>query len=168
MGILDILLSRKNKKDTMENMNKTDESPRKIEINRQDIRDAMAGKNGKMALMSGVLIDTVTMREIPMRDKPSEFTTIRGTAASIQYFISSRNMKMPAKYSSANLMTLRIGEKDVNVNKDNMLPEINDGDDVEAMCMPSYSKYVLDVFVLKNHTRGTVWCFSVRKAALGF
>lgn len=111
MNILDMLLGRKNKKDTVENISKTDKPAIKTEVNRQDIRDAMMGKNGKIALMSGVSIDTITMREIPMCDKQSEFTTIRGIATSMQYFISNRNMIMPSKFSSANLMTLNIGEK---------------------------------------------------------
>ena len=46
MGILDRLLGRENKKYTMEHEIKADK-PVKIEINRQDVLDAMMRKNGK-------------------------------------------------------------------------------------------------------------------------
>lgn len=168
MRILDRLFGKKNNKVEIDNGNKTDKPVVKTEINRQDIRDAMQGKNGKIVLMPGVLVDTITMREIPMNDSYRKLITIRGMATSIQCFISSRYGRMSSEYRSANLISLCIGEKNININKDNSLPLINDGDDVEAMCIPSYSKDVLDALVLKNYTKETLWCFNMRRAVLGF
>jgi len=168
MGMLDGLFGKKNKKDTTDSATKTDKSVGETEKSRQDMRDAMLGKNGKMILMQGVAIDTITMREIIMPGKSANLTTIRGVATSIRYFISNRNMIMPAEYRSANVIYLNIGEKNVNVHKDNSLPVINDGDDVETMCIPSYQKGAVDALVVKNHTSGVLWCFGIRRAALGF
>lgn len=168
MGILDRLLGKKDKKDTTDVVSKTDEPVVKTEYSRQDVRDAMIGKNGKMILMQGVAIDTITMREIIVPGTPARLTTVRGIATSIKYFISSRNVIMPAEYRSANVIYLNIGEKRVNINKDNSLPVINEGDDVETMCIPAYSKDVVDALAVKNHTSGVLWCFNIRRAALGF
>ena len=168
MGILDGLFGKKNKKDTTDSATKTDKSVGETEKSRQDMRDAMLGKNGKMILMQGVAIDTITMREIPRPCVSTKLTVVRGIATSIKYFISSRNVRVPAEYRSANVISLNIGGKGVNIHKDNSLPVINDGDDVETMCIPSYSKDVVDALAVKNHTSGVLWCFSTRRAALGF
>lgn len=169
MSIFDKLFGKKDKKDVADGGIKTDKPVIKTGINRQDIRDAMMGKNGKMTLMPGVLIDTVTMREIPMRDKPTHFVTIRGNVSSMKYFILSvadtARSIMPAKNSrAANLINLNIGEKNVYIyestallNNDDRLPMINDSDDVETMCLPGSLKDGLDVWVLKNHTSGVLW-----------
>ena len=169
MSIFDKLFGKKDKKDTVDGETKTDKPVVKTEINRQDIRDAMMGKNGKMTLMPGVLIDTVTMREIPMRDDPTHFVTIRGIVSSMKYFILSSaetdSIIMPTENSrTANLINLNIGEKNVHIfestsllNNDDILPAINNGDDVEAMCLPGSLKDGLDVWVLKNHISGVLW-----------
>ena len=144
MSILNKLLGKKDKKDAVDSDITTDKPVVKTEINRQDIRDAMMGKNGKMTLMPGVLIDTVTMREIPTNDKPTHFVTICGIATSMKYFILNRNTQMPVEHvRAANLINLKIGEKNVYIqgstaplHKGDRLPTIHDGDDVEAMCVP--------------------------------
>ena len=168
MGILDRLFGKKDKKDVTDILRKTDDSIVKTEYSMQDWHDAMIGKNGKMILMQGVAIDTITMCEIIMPGKSANLTTIRGIATSIRYFISNRNMIMPAEYRSANVIYLNIGEKNVNIHKDNSLPVINEGDDVETMCIPSYQKGAIDALVVKNHTSGVLWYFGIRQAALGF
>lgn len=162
MSFLEKLFGKKNKKDD------TDKIFMDQVINSQDIRDAMMGKNGKMVLMPGVLIDTMTMREISMRGASTNLTTIRGTAKSIQYFWQSRNTRMKTEFRHANLITLNIGEKHININKDNSLPVINENDDIEVMCVPTYSTDIIDALVVKNHTSGKLWCYSLRRASLGF
>ncbi len=170
MSIYDKLLGKKDKKDAIDVGIKTDKPVGKTEINRQDIRDAMMGKNGKMTLMPGVLIDTVTMREIPMHGNPTNFTTIRGIATSLRYFILNRNTQMPVEnIRAANLINLNIGEKNVYIqgstaplHKGDRLPTIHDGDDVEAMCVPGSQKNMLNVWVLKNHTSGVLWYIHTR------
>jgi hypothetical protein len=175
MSVLSKIFGNKDKKDTAESGTKADKPGIKTEINMQDIRDAMMGKNGKMTLMPGVLIDTVIMREVPMRDKPTNFTTIRGIATSLKYFIESRSeepgttvMKTENR-RSATLINLNIGEKNVyiqestvHLNMDDDLPAINDGDDVEAMCVPGSQKDLQYVWVLKNHTSGVLWYIHTR------
>ncbi len=170
MSMLDKLFGKKDKKDEADKVNKTDSPVKKIEINRHDIRDAMMGKNGKMVLMPDVLIDTVTMREIPMIDRPTNFITIRGIATSLKYSILSRSANMPVENSRvANLINLNIGEKNVYIqastaplNKDDRLPMIQDGNDVEAMCVLDSQKNLLYVWVLKNHTSGVLWYIHTR------
>lgn len=175
MSIIDNLLGKKDKKDIADGEIKTDKPVIKTEINRQDIRDAMMGKNGKMTLMPGILIDTVTMREIPMRDKQTDFITIRGVATSMKYYIESfsaegGSARMKTENSRrADLINLNIGEKNVYIrgssallNKDGDIPTINDGDDVEAMCVPGSQKDLLYVWVLKNHTSGVLWYIHTR------
>lgn len=161
---------KEDKKDIVNSEIKTDKPVEKIEDNRQDIRDAMMGKNGKMTLMPGVLIDTITMREIPMHNNPTNFTTIRGIATGIEYFFSGRGGRMPVKTSrGANLIQLNIGKKNVYIPgssaplcTDDRLPTISYGDDIEAMCAPCSPKGLPNVLVLKNHTSGVLWYVHTR------
>ena len=70
-----------------------------------------------MTLMPGILIDTVTMREIPMRDKQTDFITIRGVATSMKYYIESFSAEGGSARTQtensrrADLINLNIGEK---------------------------------------------------------
>jgi hypothetical protein len=178
MNILDTLLGRKNKKDTVENVSKTDKSSIKTEINRQDIRDAMMGKNGKITVQ-GIAIDTVTMREIPMRDKLSGITATRGTVKSMQCFNRSHgNCITPMKsIKRADILELTVGDKVFELINDHFLPEVDIDDDIEIMHGPDSSKGITTNsscgdtrfgLVLKNHTRGTLWWLNMRKLVLGF
>jgi hypothetical protein len=185
MGILDRLLGRKNKKDTIDHEIKTDMPIVKTEINRQDVRDAMMGKNGKTTVLD-IAIDTITMHEIPMRDKLSGIITTRGIVTSTQCFnrVTTHNypfnsdiVVLTKSMKRTQFLELIIGEKVFVLPNDNSLPEVNIGDDVEIMHVPdshtaktpnSSGGDVRVVLVLKNHTSGELWCFSIRRHALGF
>ncbi len=184
MSILDSLLGRKNKKDTMNHEIKTDNPAIKIDTNKQDIQDAIMGKNGKIRV-DGILIDTIAMNEIPRGDKLSGIITTRGIVKSTQCFnrgsnseFANRDIVVPMKsIENAQLLELIIGEKVFELLNDKFLPEVNIGDDVEIMHSPdsyraktpnSSGRDVRAVLVLKNHTNGALWYFSTRRHALGF
>lgn len=186
MGILDRLLGRENKKDTTDHEIKIDKPVIKTEINRQDVRDAMMGKNGK-TIVQDIAIDTVTMCEIQMHDKLSGIITTRGIVTSTQcfnrgnnsdFFGGNRDVIVPMKsIKNAQFLELIVGEKVFELPNDNFLPEVNIGDDIEIMHVPdspkakspnSSGRQVRIVLVLKNHTSGALWCFSIRRQMLGF
>lgn len=183
MGILDKLLGREDKKDTMDHEIKADK-PVKIENNRQDVLDAMMGKNGKITVLD-IAIDTITMREIPKRNKLYGIITTRGIVTSTQCFnrgnsnaYSNRDIIVPMKsIEHSQFLELIIGDKIFELPNDHFLPEVNIGDDVEIMHVPDSNKSktpnssgrdVRVILVLKNHTNGALWCFSLRRQALGF
>ncbi len=177
MGILGKLFGRENKKGTTNHEIKID-SPAKIEINRQDVLDAMMGKNGKTTVLD-IAIDTITMREIPRRDKLSGIITVRGIVTSTQRFNKGdRYFIVPMEsIEHSQFLELIIGDKVFEFPNDHFLPEVNIGDDVEIMHMPDSTKYktpnssgrdVWIALVLKNHTNGALWCFSTRRQVLGF
>ncbi len=219
MGILDKLLGREDKKDTMDHEIKADK-PVKIENNRQDVLDAMMGKNGKITVLDiaidtitmreipkrnklygiittrgivtstqitvlDIAIDTITMREIPKRNKLYGIITTRGIVTSTQCFnrgnsnaYSNRDIIVPMKsIEHSQFLELIIGDKIFELPNDHFLPEVNIGDDVEIMHVPDSNKSktpnssgrdVRVILVLKNHTNGALWCFSLRRQALGF
>ncbi len=182
MSILDKLFGRENKKDIMDH--EIADKPVKIEINRRDVRDAMLEKNGK-TIVQDIAIDTITMREIPMRYKLSGIITSRGIVTSTQCFnrgnnnvYSNRDIIVPMKsIEHSQFLELIIGDKVFEFPNDHFLPEVNIGDDVEIMHVPDSNKSktpnssgrdVRVVLVLKNHTNGALWRFSIRRQALGF
>ena len=183
MGILSSLFGMKNKKDTMDHEIKADK-PVKIENNRQDVLDAMMGKNGKITVLD-IAIDTITMREIPKRNKLYGIITARGIVTSTQCFnrgsnnaYSNRDIIVPmTSIEHSQFLELIIGDKVFELPNDHFLPEVNIGDDVEIMHVPDSNKSktpnssgrdVRVILVLKNHTNGALWCFSLRRQALGF
>jgi hypothetical protein len=111
--------------------------------------------------------------------------TIRGTVASTQCFnrksidnfLHRDFIVLTKSIKYTQLLELIIGEKVFELLNDNNLPEVNIGDDVEIMVGPvsykvltpnSSGREVQSVLVLKNHTSGSLWCFSMRKHAFGF
>lgn len=178
MSILYTLLGRKNKKDTVKNVSKTDKQVAKIEVNRQDVIDALTGKNGKITI-HGIGIDTVTMREIPMRNKLSGIIATRGTVKSIRCFnrYNGNYITLVKSIEHAQILELTVGDKAFRLINDHFLPEVEIGDDVEIMHGPDSSegtttnsscRIELGGLVFKNHTRGTLWWLSMRRLVLGF